>query len=61
MSEDWCNLTKEQQDDVNSLREHVFVHIAAEVELFYKKHPEIQVFWSCTLDGFISVTTVPKT
>lgn len=49
---DWYNLSKEQHDDVQALRERITQNMIAETEAFYRVHPEIQVTWSVTLDGF---------
>lgn len=53
VSRDWEKLSKEQQLDVQALRERINAHQIAETESFYKEHPELQLTWSFTLDALI--------
>jgi|SRR6266704_2356979 len=53
VSRDWEKLSKEQQQDVQNLRDRMGQHLIAEAESFYKQHPELQLTWSFTLDALI--------
>ena len=53
MSGDWEELTKEQQEALNAVRDRMGRHIMAEAEAFYVHHPEIRLTWNFTCEGLI--------
>lgn len=50
---DWEQLTKEQQKDVDAVRDRMGRHLIAECEAFYKQHPELQLSWSFECNALI--------
>jgi hypothetical protein len=50
---DWEQLDNEQKNDVSQLRKYITDDFIAATELFYKKHPELQLTWQFTLNALI--------
>lgn len=50
---DWEQLTKEQQADVDAVRDRMGRHLIAECEAFYKQHPELRLGWSFVCDAYL--------
>ncbi len=56
-SRDWEKLSKEQQADVQRMRDDTCAYLIADTELFYQDHPELKLLWSFTLDAVIREVT----
>jgi hypothetical protein len=50
---DWELLTKEQQADLNAVRDRMSRHIIVETEAFYVQHPELRLTYSFICDALI--------
>ena len=50
---DWPTLSPGQQKAVDTLRAHISAHAIAEIELFYKYHPDLRVIWNFLLDPIL--------
>ena len=53
MSGDWHELTTEQQEALNAVRDRMERHLIAETESFYTQHPELRLTWDFICDALI--------
>ena len=53
MSEDWEDLTEEQQQALDSFRKTICDVLIQQSEAFYAAYPELRLTWSFTIDALI--------